>query len=132
MLLAPEDLDSEARFFRNFFGYLDDCRRAAVPPSLFQLMIFLHAADTPLALPLPWEPVGYLASRVVLAAVAFWGRWILGYPGQLSRVLRRAEDALRKREKRDIRKGTRGEAREIVLVQLVGPKEVSLFFSPRI
>jgi len=77
--LDPENYESEQRFFRNFFGYLDDCRKAKMEPSLFQLMVFLHAADTPLALPLPHETLGVLASRVFLIGMAFWGKWILGY-----------------------------------------------------
>lgn len=77
--LAPEAFESEQRFFRNFFGYLDDCKQARTSPSLFQLMVFLQAADTPLAIPLPWEWLGKVASRVLLTTVAFWGKWILGY-----------------------------------------------------
>lgn len=78
--LAPEAYEAEQRFFRNFFGYLDDCRRARVAPSPFQLLVFLHAADTPLAVPLPWsEALGRAASRVLLVVAAAWGRWALGY-----------------------------------------------------
>ncbi|KKK23358.1 hypothetical protein ARAM_002165 [Aspergillus rambellii] len=50
--LTPEDYEGEQRFFRNFFGYLDDCRKAGVPPNPFQLFVFLHAADTPLGIPM--------------------------------------------------------------------------------
>lgn len=77
--LAPEAYESEQQFFRNFFGYLDDCRKAGAAPSFFQLLVFLHSADTPLAVPLPWEGVGRLASRVLLTVTALWGKWILGY-----------------------------------------------------
>lgn len=77
--LAPESYEGEQRFFRNFFGYLDDCRRAGLAPSFFQLLVFLHAADTPLAVPLPWEALGRVVSRVLLTTVAYWGRWVLGY-----------------------------------------------------
>lgn len=77
--LAPESYESEQRFFRNFFGYLDDCRKAKAAPSFFQLLVFLHSADTPLAVPLPWESIGKIASRILLTATAFWGTWILGY-----------------------------------------------------
>lgn len=79
VLLTPERYESEARFFRNFFGYLEDCKRSATEPSVFQLMVFLEAADTPLGIPLPWEPLGVLVSRAVTAAMGFWGRWALGY-----------------------------------------------------
>lgn len=81
--LSPEAYEDEQRFFRNFFGYLDDCKRAGTAPSVFQLLVFLHGADTPLAVPVPallgGEGVGRVLSRVVTAVVAFWGRWVLGY-----------------------------------------------------
>ncbi|KAL6246546.1 hypothetical protein RBB50_006784 [Rhinocladiella similis] len=77
--LAPEEYETEQRFFRNFFGYLDDCRSANVAPSLFQLLVFLESADTPLALPISESWPGVIASRIFLIAMAFWGRWILGY-----------------------------------------------------
>ncbi|KAF6802137.1 hypothetical protein CSOJ01_11792 [Colletotrichum sojae] len=77
--LTPESYDNEEQFFRNFFGYLDDCKTAKTAPSIFQLFVFLNSADTPLAVPLPSEALGRAASWVLLKAVAFWGRWILGY-----------------------------------------------------
>ncbi|KAK8244872.1 hypothetical protein HDK77DRAFT_375363 [Phyllosticta capitalensis] len=77
--LDPEAYENEQRFFRNFFGYLDDCKRTKTNPSLFQLMVFLHSADTPLALPLPNEWVGIWVSRIFLIVVAYWGKWMLGY-----------------------------------------------------
>lgn len=76
--LTPEDYEAEQKFFRNFFGYLDDCRKAGSPPSIFQLMVFLDAADTPIGLPLPGL-VGLTASRLFLVAMSWWGKWILGY-----------------------------------------------------
>ena len=77
--LDPEDDEGEQRFFRNFFGYLDDCKSHKVAPSFFQLMVFLYEADTPLALPLPYEWLGVWVSRLFLIAVAFVGHWVLGY-----------------------------------------------------
>lgn len=79
--LDPEDYDNEERFFRNFFGYLDDCKRSKVEPSVFQLFVFLHSADTPLAVPMPFglEGVGIWVSWVLMVVVAFVGRWLLGY-----------------------------------------------------
>lgn len=77
--LAPEAYEAEQRFFRNFFGYLDDCKRARATPSVFQLFVFLESADTPLAVPLPWEGLGKVVSRILLTTVAFWGKWVLGY-----------------------------------------------------
>ncbi|KAK7215704.1 hypothetical protein V2G26_003707 [Clonostachys chloroleuca] len=77
--LTPEDYEGEQKFFRNFFGYLDDCRKAEQPPSLFQLMVFLRAADTPLGLPAPTELVGRVASNFFMNAMGWYGKWILGY-----------------------------------------------------
>jgi hypothetical protein len=69
--LDPGHYESEQRFFRNFFGYLDDCRKMKMEPGLFQLMAFLHAADTPVALPLPNEWIGVVVSRLFLNVMAF-------------------------------------------------------------
>ncbi|KAJ9136851.1 hypothetical protein NKR23_g9568 [Pleurostoma richardsiae] len=77
--LTPEDVEGEERFFRNFFGYLDDCRKADRKPSLFQLMVFLRGADTPLGLPMPTRWLGLVASRIFLAFMGSVGYWILGY-----------------------------------------------------
>ncbi|KAL0945033.1 uncharacterized protein CTRU02_202920 [Colletotrichum truncatum] len=77
--LTPESYENEQRFFRNFFGYLDDCKSAGTEPSIFQLFVFLHSADTPLAVPIPWQFLGRVVSRILLITVAFWGRWVLGY-----------------------------------------------------
>lgn len=77
--LAPESYEAEQQFFRNFFGYLDDSKTAKREPSIFQLLVFLHSADTPLAVPLPWELLGRVASRILLTSAAYWGSWVLGY-----------------------------------------------------
>lgn len=77
--LSPIEYENEQRFFRNFFGYLDDCKAAKQAPSLFQLMVFLYSSDTPLALPISEGRLGIIASRIFLIVVAAWGRWILGY-----------------------------------------------------
>lgn len=78
--LAPEDYENEQRFFRNFFGYLDDCKKSKTEPSIFQLMVFLHSADTPLALPAPGgvEVIGVWISRAFMIAMAAVGR-SMGY-----------------------------------------------------
>jgi hypothetical protein len=77
--LTPETYEEEQRFFRNFFGYLDDCKKAKTAPSLFQLLVFLHRADTPLALPMPTEWLGRVVSRAFLVVAATWGKYALGY-----------------------------------------------------
>lgn len=79
--LDPEDYENEQRFFRNFFGYLDDCKRTRTSPSVFQLFVFLHSADTPLAMPMPFglEGVGVWLSWILMVVVAYLGRYVLGY-----------------------------------------------------
>jgi mannose-6-phosphate isomerase-like protein (cupin superfamily) len=72
--LTPEDYEAEQKFFRNFFGYLDYCRMAGSPPSIFQLRVFLNSANTPIALPLPGM-VAFIASRVFLFVMSWWGKW---------------------------------------------------------
>lgn len=77
--LDEEAFDNEERFFRNLFGYLDDCKKAGTEPSLFQLVVFLRSADTPLALPVPNETLGLILSWIFMQIIAMWGIWILGY-----------------------------------------------------
>jgi mannose-6-phosphate isomerase-like protein (cupin superfamily) len=77
--LTPELYENEQQFFRNFFGYLDDCKAAGSAPSIFQLLVFLHSADTPLVIPIPWEFLGRVVSRILLTTAAYWGRFVLGY-----------------------------------------------------
>ncbi|KAH7354902.1 hypothetical protein BKA65DRAFT_604976 [Rhexocercosporidium sp. MPI-PUGE-AT-0058] len=64
------------RLFRNFFGYLDDCKTANTEPSLFQLLVFLRRADTPLALHMPTEWFGRIVRRAFLVVLAT-GVWII-------------------------------------------------------
>ena len=76
----PEDAESEERFFRNAFGYLDDCRMAGVAPSVFQLHVFASAFDMPFVLfPGPEFLAKWLdwAAMVVMGRLV--GRWVLGY-----------------------------------------------------
>jgi mannose-6-phosphate isomerase-like protein (cupin superfamily) len=77
--LTPETYEQEQKFFRNFFSYLDDCTKTGAPPSTFQLLVFLHEADTPLVIPVPVEGLGRALSRILLSGGAAWGRYVLGY-----------------------------------------------------
>ncbi|KAF3400635.1 hypothetical protein DPV78_005856 [Talaromyces pinophilus] len=76
--LTPEDAEGEQRYFRNFFGYLDDCKKAGEQPRIFQLFVFLNEADTPLGVRLPSEWLSLLASRILSSSVAWYGRYVLG------------------------------------------------------
>jgi mannose-6-phosphate isomerase-like protein (cupin superfamily) len=71
----------EEMFFRNFFGYLDDCISQKLSPSIFQLALFLDSVDMALAVPIPgpdWlklrtsRSIGWFLGTVV-------GVWLLGY-----------------------------------------------------
>lgn len=79
--LSPKDRQLEERFFRNFFGYLDDCRKAKVEPSIFQLLLFLDSVGAPLWISLPgpeWLSrwVAWLFTKLAGIVV---GRLLLGY-----------------------------------------------------
>lgn len=65
----PEDGLTE-KFFRNFFGYLDDCQKNKICPSIFQLLLFLYNTETFVALPKLPKFLGKWVSR-----------WIFGYVG---------------------------------------------------
>jgi len=65
----PEDGLTE-KFFRNFFGYLEDCSQNNITPSPFQLWLFLYNTETFVALPRLPRFLGKWVSR-----------WIYGYVG---------------------------------------------------
>lgn len=71
----------EEQFFRNFFGYLDDCRQHGTQPSIFQLELLLHTIDGPLAIPcLGPDSVKWWVSRMVMLFLGVViGEWVLGY-----------------------------------------------------
>jgi mannose-6-phosphate isomerase-like protein (cupin superfamily) len=80
--LDEQNAEKEEQFFRNFFGYLDDCQKAGQNPSVFQLFRFLHSLEAPLAFSVPGMPkwVSMQASwwmMVVMGPII--GGWLLGY-----------------------------------------------------
>lgn len=77
--LTPETYENEQRFFRNFFGYLDDCRASKRAPNLFQLLVMLNSADTPVAVPTPWLWLSRFLSRLLTTGGALVGKWFLGF-----------------------------------------------------
>ena len=81
--LFPESSNAkvEERFFRNFFGYLEDCRAQGTAPSLFQLELFLSTVDGPLAIPIPgpdWLKASVSKAAMLVLGVAV-GEYLLGY-----------------------------------------------------
>lgn len=79
--LDEQDRDMEERFFRNFFGYLEDCRKAKQNPSPFQIFRFLYSVNGPLAIPVPGPAwVGRQVSWAVMVGMGLvMGEWLLGY-----------------------------------------------------
>jgi len=69
---------NDEKFFRNFYGYVDDARDNG-GPSLWQMLLFLHAGGVVLAVPgLPrvlGDPLGKLIGWVGGVVV---GKWALG------------------------------------------------------
>ncbi|KAL0485706.1 RmlC-like cupin [Acrasis kona] len=78
--LSPKDRVVEERFFRNFFGYLDDCLKAQVEPSIFQLLRFLYDVGSPLAVPMP-HILGPSVGRAVSRFICWFGGLVIGEYG---------------------------------------------------
>ncbi|CAG8955680.1 hypothetical protein HYFRA_00010945 [Hymenoscyphus fraxineus] len=72
---------NEEQFFRNFLGYLEDCRIHGSEPSIFQLELFLYTVDVSLAIPCPGsDGVKWWVSRIVMFILGVViGEWMLGY-----------------------------------------------------
>jgi mannose-6-phosphate isomerase-like protein (cupin superfamily) len=71
----------EEDFFRNFFGYIEDCNRAGLKPSFFQVQLFVHVIEGPLAVPIPGPDwLKWWASKLFcLVTGVIIGEWLLGY-----------------------------------------------------
>ncbi len=66
----PEDGATDEKFFRNLFSYFDDCLKAGVKPSLFQVLLFFHDGDISFGIGTASSGFG-----------RFIGKWVLGYIG---------------------------------------------------
>ena len=79
--LDPDVRVMEHRFFRNFFGYLEDCRKAKMEPNPCQLLLFLFHVDGPLSI----CPVGpelfanYVDFFLALFLGVIVGQWLFGF-----------------------------------------------------
>lgn len=76
--VEPEDLDYgfDESFMRNFSGYLRDCEKSQIEPSLFQILLFLYDADIVLTPPF-WVPIWSLTG--LHHVLAYWvGARLLG------------------------------------------------------
>lgn len=77
--LDPLNRARDEAFFRNMFGYLDDCRKEGKELQVPQMALLLHSADTALAPPRPKfisMRIGKLVNLVVGVVV---GKWLLGF-----------------------------------------------------
>lgn len=86
--LDEQNFATEEKFFRNFFGYIDDCQKAGRQPSIFQIERFLWEIRCPIVLPGLGERSTLIArmiswSFMVLAGIIV-GEWLLGYKGTYS------------------------------------------------
>jgi hypothetical protein len=75
----PQDKDNilDENFLRNLQGYMADCHKANLKPSVFQLALFSYEAST-LATPPFWVPMPLLIA--VNYMLAYWiGAGLLGY-----------------------------------------------------
>lgn len=76
--VEPQDLAHgfDEAMMRNFRGYLNDCDKQGLAPSLFQLLLFLYDADIVLTPPF-WLPISLLVG--LHHVVAYWiGAVLLG------------------------------------------------------
>ncbi|KAL1861522.1 hypothetical protein Daus18300_008785 [Diaporthe australafricana] len=80
-VLDPASRGTDEAYFRNVWGYRDDCRKAGVERSLFQALLFMHHGGVVMVLPGPESisrPLGLLLNYI---GGLFIGKWLLGYSG---------------------------------------------------
>jgi hypothetical protein len=67
----PQDLDHsfDENFLRNFVGYLRDCQKANISPSIFQIILFGYNSATVTSPPF-WMPIWVL--KAVHYVLAYW------------------------------------------------------------
>ena len=102
--LDPQERERDEAFFRNLYCYLDDCRKAGMSPSPFQMCLWLYCFDCYLALPGPRPLAKWFSERLVWTMGVMIGKWLLGmresYPeyfeGDIKTVLQRKNTAEKK------------------------------------
>lgn len=81
--LDKQDWEMEERFFRNFFGYLEDVKKAGQEPSIFQIMLFLYSVHAPPVLPGIGQKSTFVGRQLSWFFMAVMGvvvgQWLLGY-----------------------------------------------------
>ena len=76
--LDPLERERDEAFFRNLYGYLDDCRVEGMTPNLAQMCLFLHFFDCYMALPGPKVIMHPLSELLVFILGVVVGKWMLG------------------------------------------------------
>lgn len=75
-----EYAEMEERFFRNIFGYQEDCRKAGIKPSIVQLLVFcMHnwmLPGFPISGP---ERLNLLVNTTLIFVIGGFGQFLLGY-----------------------------------------------------
>lgn len=70
----------EARFFKNQFGYMNDCHRAGVNQSIFQLMVFCMHFWMPIAIiSIGPESFKFAVNSLLMLVIGSIGEFLLGY-----------------------------------------------------
>ncbi|KAK2613979.1 hypothetical protein N8I77_000844 [Diaporthe amygdali] len=80
-VLDPASRETDEAYFRNVWGYRDDCSKAGVKRSLFQALLFMQHGGVVMALPGPESisrPLGLLLNYIGGVII---GKWLLGYSG---------------------------------------------------
>lgn len=81
--LDDQDFVAEERFFRNFFGYIDDCSKHGHDPSFFQICLFLYTINAPFVLPGLGQRSTWIGRQVSWVAMVLFGlaigQGLLGY-----------------------------------------------------
>ncbi|KAG6366720.1 hypothetical protein INS49_000899 [Diaporthe citri] len=78
-VLDPASRDADEAYFRNVWGYRDDCRRAGVKRSLLQALLFMHRGGVVMALPGPDGISRALGLLLNYVGGVLIGKWLLGY-----------------------------------------------------
>jgi hypothetical protein len=98
--LDEQNFVAEERFFRNFFGYIDDAQKAGQDPSIFQLCRFLYTINCPVVLPGLGDKSNFLARQAswlfMLVAGVVIGEWVLGYKSTYPEYFVGEEDKFKK------------------------------------
>ena len=77
--LDPAERERDEAFFRNLYGYLDDCEKAKISPSLCQILLWLWTFDCYLALPGPKWLMRIVSQIMVWVLGVVVGKYLLGY-----------------------------------------------------